>query len=67
MSKSKAEVSVEFYDDIGDPDPPNNHRVEIVIGDVTFVPYYLPNRGCMTKREANNLRRRVKRALVNYG
>ena len=78
MPKSKVRVEVVCYDDRGDPDPPNNFRVEIKVGGHTFI--YDPRdnwdlMGCMPEKKAEKIAQEVRNVLgteiqttqVNYG
>jgi hypothetical protein len=61
---TQIEVTVVHYDDRPDPDPPNNYRVEIAIGEHTFI--YDIRRGhlgCMSKDRADRIAKKVKEAI----
>lgn len=60
---AKPKVQLRCYNDRGDPEPPNNYRVEILIGTTTFVPAYEGRSGCMPKDRAVKLFARVRKAL----
>ena len=67
MPRSKVQVEVAHYDDIDDPDPPNNYRVEIEVGRHTFIFDPRGNwelRGCMPKEKAEKIAQEVRNALI---
>ena len=54
-------VRVEFYDDRGDPPPPNNYRVELVLGKHRFSKCYGE---FMSKAEAESLATELRELLL---
>lgn len=66
MPNSKVRVEVACYNDRGDPDPPNNYRVEIKIGRHTFLYDWRENyelMGCMPKKKAEKIAQEIRDAL----
>jgi len=58
------EVLVRNYGDRGDPLPPNTHRVEISVGEHTFLyDTRIGHDGCMPRQEADHIAEEVKEAL----
>lgn len=59
---SVVRVEVRTYGDRGDPSPPNDHRVELFIGDLQFVQCYGE---FTTKEKANSLAQELRRFLAH--
>ncbi len=66
MTQERPYVEVCYYGDRGDPLPPNNYRPELVTGELRLLldwrePEFSQsnNNGCMPKRRANDLARRI--------
>jgi hypothetical protein len=66
MVRNKPYVEVCYYDDRGYPSPPNNYRPELIVGSLTLLldfREYSENNGCMTKKKANSLAKRIASGL----